>query len=175
MMIPFICSFLWTTGTATETSTQGNGHRDKRVRHLVWCRAWLMIVLLLFLQKQNLANDIAKPSAKRKGCQGRSWLDVYSLVGRWVGRKPSTHTHEYMRFPEMIYSWVWVDGIHLLIISSFYSSRWDLKLWSGGLKIISKWLSCFESHFQKWCNVSSHSAEYHVYHNTNSIFISGWG
>ena len=32
-----------------------------------------------------------------------------------------------------IYSWVWVDGIPSTHIYSFYSSRWDLKLWSGGL------------------------------------------
>jgi hypothetical protein len=26
--------------------------------------------------------------------QGSQWLDVYSWVGTWVGRKPSTHGHE---------------------------------------------------------------------------------
>jgi len=74
------------------------------------------------------------PASTQESRWGLSWLDwvdmsrwdsIYSYS--WVDGILSTHTHELMESHLLLGSWVWVDGIYLLIIYSFYSSRWDHK------------------------------------------------
>ncbi len=43
--------------------------------------------------------------------QPKTWLDVYSWVGRWVGRKPSTHTHDSVDEIPSTHTHGWVDEI----------------------------------------------------------------